>query len=246
MQQFSLQRLEEGLNLGVVGALTGSVHAVVDLVLFEQCLSLVGPVFDPPISMKQQASGRISGFEGLSQSGSGEIRVQALAQSPTEYSTREKIQNHRQENVFLTELDVGHVTAPLLIHSDRGRGFETIIGQRFQFVTPPRQAPVDVGYTGPHSPLLHHLCNPVFTHCHSLTAQRLMDPRTAVASLAIIIDPSDLGQQRGSLCCSFAGLSIGPGIVAGTRNAQVLTKGLYAVLSSVFPDEPERFRRSSA
>jgi len=141
---------------------------------------------------------------------------------------------------------VGDIAAPVLVHRGRLVSLQSMIGQGFQVIPSFRHASIDAHDTGLHAPFPHQSGHPVLTDNQAVTAQRLIDPGAAIAALAVVVDLADLQQQRGILSGSLAGLPTCPGVVARPRDVQVAAQRLYSVLPSVFPDEPERFRRSSA
>jgi len=105
LKQFPLQCLEEGLHLGIVSALSRPIHAMTKLVLFQERLRFVGPVFDATIRMEQQTGRGLACLECVSQCCPGEVRIQVFAQPPTDNATGEQIQNNGQEYVLSPQLE---------------------------------------------------------------------------------------------------------------------------------------------
>lgn len=181
--------------------------------LVQQCLGFVRPILDTTIRMEQQVRSRLSAFEGLSQCCSGKVRAQVLAQSPADDASGEQVQHDRQEHVFLAQLDVGDIAAPVLVRCGRFVGIQPVIWQSLQVIPPFCHAAIDARDTGFHAPFPHQSCHPVLTHNQTITAQSLIDPGTAIAALAIVVDAADFQQQLGILRGSLAGLPVCPGIV---------------------------------
>ena len=100
--------------------------------------------------------------------------------------------------------------------------------------------------SGLHAPDLHQAGNAILTHTDTLPFEGSIHFRAAVAAFTLIEYPPDSKQQFCILRGPLPWLAIYPGVVPGARDIQVTSQGLYAVFSPVFPDEPERFCRSSA
>lgn len=93
---------------------------------------------------------------------------------------------------------------------------------------------------------LHQPRHTILTNHFAFATKCLTDSRAAVAPFAIVIDAPNLKQQSCILSGSLTGPPAGPSVVTGSRYLEVPTQSFYGVFPSVLPDEPERFRRSSA
>lgn len=214
--------------------------------LFQQSLRLMGAVLDAPVRMEQQTRCRPAFAEGLPERGSREVGIQVLAQPPTDDAAREQVQDNRQEHVFATQLDVGDIAAPVLVDRLGPGRLQAVVGEGLGRVTALGHLPVDTRHTRFHAPLLHQAGDPVFADLHAVASESLIHARAAITPMAGVVGLADLEEQVGVLSRSLAGFAINPGVVAGPRDIQVATQRFYSVFPSVFPDEPERFRRSSA
>ena len=201
-------------------------------------------VFDAAIRMEQQTRIRLTACEGLPQRCSGKVCSQTRPQAPTDNAARVQVQHYRQEHVLLAKLDIRDVTAPLLVFRSRSRCLKSIIWQGFQIIPELPQSAVHTSRAGLHAPLPHNFRDPILSDHQAFSAQRLVNARTTITAFTVVVDLPDLQQQVCLVSGSLAELPVGPGIVSRSRHLQMSAQRFYTVVSSVFPDEPERFRRS--
>lgn len=89
---------------------------------------------------------------------------------------------------------VGDIAAPLQIRCDRFVGLQSMIGQGFQVFPQLPHSAIHASNTGFHSPFPHDPRNPVLADNQPLSTQSLVDPWTAIAAFAVVVDSSNLQQ----------------------------------------------------
>ncbi len=141
---------------------------------------------------------------------------------------------------------IGDVAAPLLIYRHGFVQGQAIVRPSLEDGSSGEQTSIDSVSAGLHTPGTHQPGNAILTYPDALALKSLVHFRATIPAFALIEYPPYLKQQFRILTGPLPGLAIDPGVIPGTRDIQVVTQGLYVVFLLVFPDEPERFCRSSA
>mgnify|MGYP003652564230 CR=1 FL=1 len=112
--QLGLDGFEEGLDGGVVVAISFATHGCPEPMLAQDLLAVVRTVLAPAISVMDAALGRRTESDSHLQCPDRKVTFHAIAYSPSNHAAGMQIQNHGQKQPILTRPDIGDATRPFL------------------------------------------------------------------------------------------------------------------------------------
>src|SRR6266851_4094372 len=229
MCEFSLERVEEALHVGVVLAVTRPIHAGHDAVGLEVVLVAVGRVLDATVGMEQQPGLGSASSDRALERPQGHLSGAVASERPAHDAPGEQVHHGRQVAPALAQTQVREIPHPNLVGARR-QGFIQAQVPRLQeeFVNAAGIA-VHAADPSPQASLAHQARHPLVAAAYALAPEHFVHARRAVAPAAVAVDALDPGAQRLVVAQALAAVSAQPGVEPAPRDLVAPAKKRHAV-----------------
>ena len=208
--QFGLEGFEEGLDDGVVVAVSLATHRYLEAHFPQPFLIVMGTILTASILVMNAALWRGCEAPQHCSEPACQVMFQTIADGPTHNTAVVKVKHHCQVQPALSCPDIGDVGRPLLIWlismevpvKPVGRNVEVMIAVSGRFVF--------TGSDDAKAVQTHQTTHATLTNPQTYFFQLLSHARAAIAAKAQVMLFTDMGQQHHVVTLTFADRSLTP------------------------------------
>ena len=247
MDEFGFQRMEEAFHRGVIVAIGPAAHRGFEAGGLQDLTVLCRGVLNAAIGMMDQTRARPLFLDCHPQRSQGQFDAQMICHCPAHNAAAVQVEDRRQIQPSLTGLDIGDVGKPdLIARGGREVAAKQIRGDWKAMATIGGAAAPGLCHDGSNAMVAHLSLDPAAACTMPLRSELDMNPRAAIAAMAVAIDPLDVRQQLAIGNGPRAFRTRPPSVVAGRRDLEHTAHHPYGIVGAAIFDEAEPHVRGPA